>query len=607
MIPLTEDDLRSLTKSSLADTIAPIGNVLHGVLQAAIASGDNSDYAAACVSALCGLTDRISSSQDSANRCLISKPDFINGLFDVFFSSMDILKTKLAKRLLVTATRLIINQQDVDTKDALVHRQLKTSFNAILHLDCLSVKASLSVLDHCLEKSLVSASDLLKIHTSGSWHEESARQLNGDGNAAEVSQASLDSFATQLFAWAQFPDCSIVVSRLVPRFFASLSACKLPHFRETSQTQLWLHPVRNALDRDTSLLAVFETYLLPGLFTISTTDQEELFQALPFKRILSGDLMRCSTMDIQLCLIRAKVDDSMSAGNRLGRETCIQLGMILLDHAAPNVRISALGLLLPSKSFEPFPSHCLFRLQQCIPHFHKEAEPKSRNEFINLMKILASRLKIIINRLRRSPVDAAQQSQPTIDKDQTREKHEQFVQWYMEFLVRALRPTASYQSHITALRVLQFYFEATMRTGDMLPIYLDAELYAVLIRSLSDLTLDSFDDVRHVASVSLGMILQTPAECERLVEFCMNLEHTLRRAELLARRSGRADHSDGLGRLSACRFGLAIETSNPSLLEPWNLVQSLLVQLESEIKILQTDFPRSIGFSALHGVLISLR
>ena len=142
----------------------------------------------------------------------------------------------------------------------------------------------------------------------------------------------------------------------------------------------------------------------------------------------------------------------------------------LLVHASPSIRIAALSTLIYSpSSTKPFTPELLHCLRQNLPIFHGESDPKIRGEFISSTKALIARLQAATFRLGKfleshtgitqsqdEPVGSNESRDPS-DDDHREDlgQHVSFLSWYIEFLSGELQPTASYQRHITALKVLQ--------------------------------------------------------------------------------------------------------------------------------------------------------
>ena len=369
-------------------------------------------------------------------------------------------------------------------------------------------------------------------------------ETNGENSypqQQEINQ-SIQTFALSVLDWIQYPDCAPAIGRFLTVFFKPLEES---HSHDAVRASidgvmpLWVSPVKHTLERHQELWDVFETRILPGLLRLGPADVEAFLKTLPFERIQRGNIGFSSVSDIQLCLLVAKTaeDSSLMKYFSQGQRTSLELedlGINLLEYPSSSVRITALSLLVSSTaSARPFRRRVLCHMRQCIPYFHVEVNAKPRNEFIALMKKLCTRLcGATLALLRRgqdnlareqasntAPVAAKFDAERSVipghvvkqaldEQSHILEEHLAFRKWYMVFLLQELRPTASYQSHITALRVLEFMTTQTIALRNTSPKshndyssalneYLPRSLF---LRALTELLLDPFDDVRQSAN-----------------------------------------------------------------------------------------------------------
>ena len=121
-------------------------------------------------------------------------------------------------------------------------------------------------------------------------------------------------------------------------------------------------------------------------------------------------------------------------------------------------------MLYSASSTRPLHSSVFDILRQNVTFFHAEADPKSRGDVVSIIRRLFSRLQSIILHLSKdlephdlklyfSAVAVDNINENNGNKDLM--NHISFLKWYNGFLLEELRPTASYQRHITALKVLQ--------------------------------------------------------------------------------------------------------------------------------------------------------
>ena len=223
------------------------------------------------------------------------------------------------------------------------------------------------------------------------------------------------------------------------------------------------------------------------------------------------------------------------------------------------------------------------------------------------------------------------QSQSFVQNNGTNlEQHQEFMHWYCGFLLRELRPTASYQSHITALSILHHLLESDpslfdnrMSRGSRQytsgPYQCTWEL---LSRLLIDLLFDPFDDVRQVSAATLESLLHRQLELQKEASDGADTKPShgsnrdfqpimglitsgTRAARALSRQSGRADQADGLGRLLYLSY-CADELSSAT-----DCRRGSFEELESElgrvVRNAGSNLDDAIRCAPIHGLLMALR
>jgi hypothetical protein len=100
----------------------------------------------------------------------------------------------------------------------------------------------------------------------------------------------------------------------------------------------------------------------------------------------------------------------------------------------------------------------------CLPDFHAETDTRSRNEFIGIAKKYLTAIEHGLSREIKSshtpPGQVALHIQPFASIQQEREHSSltslhKFVARYFEMMYEELLPSASYQRHLNALKVLK--------------------------------------------------------------------------------------------------------------------------------------------------------
>ena len=579
----------------------------------------------------------------------------------------------------MTLTRLISKYPVGRDKDLLLGKSTCVATRAIRKQDdYANIKPAIQVLEHFLSTGLISAAEITQIKQPEELGLSRMKSMETDGQNHDTQQEkieqSVQKFALSVLEWVQYPDCAPAVGRFLPVFFKSPEVSQSDDAIRTSKdgiASLWISPVKQTLERHQELLDVFAIHILPGLLQLGPTDVEDFLKMLPFQSIQRGNIGSSSVSDIQLCLLVAKIaeDPSLRKHFGQGQSTSIDLenlGTSLLENSSSSVRIAALSLLASSStSTRPFSPRVLRRVQQCIPYFHVEVNAKSRNEFIALMKKLCMRLQgatlALLRRGRDSdnsvreqvsvaapciasfdgkgPVSSGNVVEQVLNEELlVLEAHLAFRKWYMMFLLQELRPTATYQSHFTALKILEFLTEQTItlrktssRSHNSYFSALDEHLSrGLFFRPLTELLLDPFDDVRQSANRVFDLYLSTKSllrETEeqkvlvdRRAKYQTDYEddyrkanHSiildLKKAENRARITGRADHADGLGRLYNLLFTTSGAIAKPA---EWHQNHSLILDyvistLEKEVDVARNDLLSAVSNMPLHGHLIAMR
>lgn len=277
----------------------------------------------------------------------------------------------------------------------------------------------------------------------------------------------------------------------------------------------------------------------------------------------------------------------------------------------------------------------LLALKTNLPLFHGETDTRARNEFISVIKKLFARLQGVLPRLVGDKEERSKKSEKTLGCSTLPTSgplgdHLEFVTWYISFLQDELQPVASYQRHISALKILHHLNVSGL--PNWLQRYPDHYSKCVnreklggdfynqsLLRLLLDLTVDPFDDVRSAAAALLQAfpaILLVPfgsTHPEAGLSAYEGRQHgqsdviiALQRAEAMMRQTGRAAYADGVGRLCDLLYGChTLPTASDQ--ERDTILETLVANLGSDIHVAQNDLHQAVLSAPLYGHLIALR
>lgn len=191
---------------------------------------------------------------------------------------------------------------------------------------------------------------------------------------------------------------------------------------------------------------------------------------------------------------------------------------------------------------------------------------------------------------------------------QSLQAHNDFFSWYLGFLENELVPTASYQRHITSLKAMEFILKSNSNSNikekDQ-PEQKSSLVNVSWLRSVLDLVMDPFDDVRETAA---GLLVQLYSKGEENPVYGLStpvlqeLEEFCTRASVLASKTSRADHSDGVARSYEilCQW---TTSTNEKLAIPARILEDL----ERKLSTAETDLASAVLEAPIHGGFAALR
>lgn len=258
-------------------------------------------------------------------------------------------------------------------------------------------------------------------------------------------------------------------------------------------------------------------------------------------------------------------------------------------------------------------------LQDNLAHLYADTDAKFRNDVLSNTKHMIERTKgataYLVREIDRMIIQDRQSD--CADARQLLEKHEEFLSWFLEFLLGELIPTASYQRHITSLRAIALLLRSGLQVqsseDQMLTATLDSATtwaYTLSVfnpesmRLFLDLLMDPFEDVRSEATAILKLAnahnfqstnSQQPTTFNLLMEF-------INHAEDFAKRTGRADYADGVARSYQVLYGL-LDAKKGRL----SLVESLVTGLEKKVTIAQKELGEAVLVAPVHSDFSTIR
>lgn len=338
----------------------------------------------------------------------------------------------------------------------------------------------------------------------------------------------------------------------------------------------------------------------------------------------------------------------------------------LLFHASDTVRSLAFSVMVSSLfSTRPFTPDALEMLQSSMSVLYSDTDAKFRNDVLSNTKHMIERLRGATAFLHRE-VEAfswlsekksttkSSKRQPSEDEMRVvhdlKTKHEEFLTWFLDFLLDELISTSSYQRHITSLKSIQSLLrtgilgqdsgaspQKTTGSDTIWPFSIDF-FNPRALRLLLDLLLDPFEDVRSTATAILKLAPSTafssrgPASKNQnepknlTVDKFESLEDQelavansesritkevlamdilaefVKRANETSKRTGRADYADGVAHSYELLYSLL-----PSIEGRLALFRSLLDDLESKILLAESDIGTAVLEAPVHSTFASLK
>lgn len=456
---------------------------------------------AAC-NALCGFLDQgCSSSAPELQKLCQSRVNW-DRLLALYLEKLQDPPAKPMKQVLSTLMKLlsrdIKDTQGIGVDQSLALAEVAT-FRALSYIrsddDLSCVKPSMMMLDVLISKTkvhpLTLASFFSLSSTSSSRTERKGSTSEGNG---------VQDFIRSILRWARHADVSPVAGRLLGSFCLSLhlTDSKPPAKALDSCSPVWVAPTLEfALESD-STLQTAETYILPHLLCIDPVATVEFLESLPLKDLLNGNVGLVSERDIRFSLLITKVTadndlkldaseaTQLSGPGKLAEESVAQastssiittkhslkekVAAACVFHQSWAVRNAAISLLVHSKTtVNPFPVEVLTTLRRVLPVHFSEDDARARSEFVSTMKRLCLRLRNTILKLRRlhknktnAPSMNDKMWSVTVEVEASLASHLEFVDWLAQFSCSELQPTASYQRHITSLKILHLMLKTEL-------------------------------------------------------------------------------------------------------------------------------------------------
>ncbi|KAH0544924.1 hypothetical protein FGG08_001004 [Glutinoglossum americanum] len=718
---LSEESLREIGQGLSSKFSTPqdasaesvmLEGALKSILHTACSTQISQSHRAAACNALTALLEKCRSSPVTSLRSL-SRPDYLwSDIFSFYLEKSDKAKAKPMRQVLVTLSSIILGYSDYPNTrrvlDTAVTRVIAITFKQEAYS---RVKPALQALDYFIGKRAIPPKDLLElVHT---WQINSGARavdsFSGTRDTTPIREApettappdnverardyNAAELASAILQWMPEPDIAPAAGDLFVTLFSTLKKQaddEAPRRISNTAVPAWCSTLEASIERSPEALENIKQHIFPGLFKLSAADFNYFLECLRVKDILSGSILEDEDPRVMTLFTALQVGkeiglvteeqalESVDEGpfdRNVTRSNSVVIPDALigkfLARASATIRLAALSLLIASPLLtRPFSSGVLSLLEQNMAFFHADTDAKFRTDVLNTTKRLIDRLRGSISSLSRDVGRYKKAKAHAIESEKQwgvakaakssagrLQRHVEFLNWYISFLIAELQPTASYQRHVTALKALNILLQSgldaevpAMRLSKLArgevkwPFHVKV-LDTQACRVLLDLLADPFDDVRNGAASILKMAtpdsvylfksavcvdisprgpqkvselrnetVQKPARSTTLLDVFGFLSRIERKLHL----SGRADHADGVARTyeiifdmcSRCRvtdtpFGPFTRGHhrNPQL----SIANRLMSILEEGLDAARMDLALAVSNNPVHGHIAGVR
>lgn len=595
---------------NLTCVYSKLRGVFDKIYQTAIQPSLETKRTVAALNALCAFVDQIALTRDDRIKKSLA-PRVWDRIFSFYIRHAQFLPPKSARQLLNSLSLLL---HSVPQSHGLLERSDEVAKPLIMVLkdsdDPGKAKWCALALSNFLTK------DILSIHV---LLDAFPMQPTEPG----LTQ-TLEKLLAILFGWLSKGDFGSTIARVVSVMLDQINQHQGKVSESNHDTPIWANALREAAGAHGNNVAKLKTHLFPTLFK---RDPHEFLTFLEHLNVgqlrpkqsdgILGSLSKSSTTDRELLFA------SLRAGKEIGMlyeteedELRVQDSIVhlpiqwinrLLTWTDREARLTGLSLLVSSHTAtRPFFESGLRLITINLSYIVVDTDANSRSEVCSLIQRLIDRIRAITAVLARQiPKEVANGD---LSGCSSAEKilmyHRDFLDWLIGFLLGELRPTASYQRHITALRCLATVSKSGLdeqvdrsnltksALGETCwPFHLnviDSKSCSLLL----NLLLDPFDDVRQT---SAAILMLYPSI---LYSQIYRLKLACKQAERKMLLTGRADHADGTAHLYSL-----LEAQ----LKPQSNLPGHLDQLERMIDIAEADLPQAVQNYPIHGLLTTIR
>lgn len=518
-------------------------------------------------------------------------------------------RPKSSKQLLASLSNVLRKSEDApwiqDLKTELSSHLVRAVNAREVHRDS---KAYLLLFTHLLSKNIVSLDDILL----------QVKELDPSGDDIDEVQALLSS----VFHWTAKGDFGSIIGQLIAVILDKLD--KRPQDTATTTEDaanpsipVWSSPLHETLGRNLENTEAYRSHIFPVLFKRSLPQYAAFLNQLGLEQIFTSG----HAIDDENT--REMLYAALQTGKSLGMieeatvtDIILESGRILIpipfvasliSSGDRSARLTGLSLFISSLSpTKPFEPTVLDQLKNALSHLHADTDAFFRSELFSLTQRMFDRIRAATASLAKPASNPSKAPAANVSL----EEHKAFINWYLQFITWELRPTSSYQRHISALKCLSLLLRSGVdgnisqqqlsksASGNAQWPFQIAVINTCLRRLLLDLLMDPYDDVRQA---SAG-ILELCTAVSTTVNTGESLDAAKERAIARMLSSGRADHADGVAYVHSLSYVLGETPESKQV-----VLTSLLDKTEEMLGVADNELARAVERFPLHGLLTSLR
>ncbi|ETS85749.1 hypothetical protein PFICI_03774 [Pestalotiopsis fici W106-1] len=594
-----------------ASQVSYANDIFEELLQSAARPRQSSGQA--CVK-LCGFIEQCSRSKSPDVQDYAFSEKTANDLFN-YYVEWNEQDQHRSMRLVLDFLKSSITRNQRPENGEVIKTRLLNDIVSFITLKSIkpSVKSAFMALDYFIQKRIFYLPGVIQTY----------QKIHG---VSEDQRESWNTFVARIFDWMIMKHLSPVAGKLLATIFSTTwSEQQDARFLPDS----WHKFLSAGLAKDIELLEPIQIYIMMPLYTSDKVQMLKYLELLFSLQTLTKDQ---SDLDVTSMLWLA----SLEAGKKVGivgeplsdrEETSKTQGIAhlqkdvledILSHSSQEARSSAVSILIASpSSTKPYSIASLELLRKHLPAFYSDGDAKFRYDVLGYSRNMISRVQGAISGLAKELERLAKKAKKNNtggtnaeDPDKLKhllQLHDDFLGWYFNFLKNELVPTASYQRHITSLRAMEFVLKSESRgkQNGSKEAWLGSQLVdSAWLRSVLDLIMDPFDDVRETATNLLVLLSTRYSENSTTITRPMlqELEEFCTRASELASKTSRADHSDGVARSYEvlCQWTRSKDGKVA-------IAARILADIELRLSAAESDLASAVLDAPIHGGFAALR